>query len=146
MWRPSRAEETGGIRARLREQLAPLGREEIDRGTSLLGPHRDDLRFLVNGVDMTIYGSRGQQRTAALGAKLAEVEWLHAETGEMPILLLDDMISELDLARRNFLARATLNRASRSSSRRRHWRGIPPSFLQRATLLRVEQGQIEALT
>jgi DNA replication and repair protein RecF len=63
---------------------------------SLIGPHRDDLSFLVDGVDLNTFGSRGQQRLAALSLKLAELDVLSAQLGTRPILLLDDVLSELD--------------------------------------------------
>lgn len=125
-------------------QLAALRQAEMERGASLLGPHRDDMRFLANGVDMTIYGSRGQQRTAALSTKLAEVEWLRQETGEMPILLLDDMASELDPARRGYLI-DTLDRAQQVIITATDVTGYPAGFLARARLLEVREGRIAAL-
>ena len=82
---------------------------DILRGVTSVGPHRDDLALTVNGIDLRAYGSQGQQRTGALALKLAELEFLHEETGEYPILLLDDVMSELDAGRRRallaFLAR-----------------------------------------
>ena len=83
-----------------REQLREVRRKEIYQGVCTLGPHRDDLEFLVNGVNMLTYGSRGQQRTVALSTKLAELAYMRAGTGEEPILLLDDVFSELDSLRR----------------------------------------------
>lgn len=68
-----------------------------------LGPHRDDMEILINGVSCRNFGSQGQQRTAALSLKLAEVELIHGEIGEYPVLLLDDVLSELDLDRRRYL-------------------------------------------
>ena len=85
--------------ARLREGEA----RELAQGVTLAGPHRDEMRFLVDGVDMNIYGSRGQQRSTALALKLAELELMHGQTGEQPILLLDDVLSELDAKRRRYL-------------------------------------------
>jgi DNA replication and repair protein RecF len=70
-------------------------------GMSLVGPHRDDLTFLVDGIDMHVYGSRGQQRLAALSLKLAEMDLLTAHAGSRPILLLDDVLSELDLRKQS---------------------------------------------
>ncbi len=87
----------------LRAELAILRRREINAGVNLLGPHRDDLAFLSGQIDLAVYGSRGQQRSAALALKLAELEFLQAETGEQPILLLDDVLSELDEYRRGYL-------------------------------------------
>ena len=68
-----------------------------------VGPHRDDFCFMVNGVDIRKYGSQGQQRTAALSLKLAEIELLKKVTGDSPVLLLDDVLSELDSHRQNYL-------------------------------------------
>ena len=73
---------------------------------SLIGPHRDDLAFLVDGVDMRIYGSRGQQRTVALSLKFAEARYMCGVVGEEPILLLDDIMSELDEQRRSWVLHA----------------------------------------
>ncbi len=86
-----------------RTQLQAARKKELAQGVCLLGPHRDDLEFLVNGVNMLTYGSRGQQRTAALSAKLAELAYMRASTGEEPVLLLDDVFSELDEQRRTHL-------------------------------------------
>ena len=86
-----------------RDQLEKRQREEIDRGVTVVGPHRDDLRFLVGGVDMCTYGSRGQQRTIAISLKLAEIELVRSGTQEDPRLLLDDVMSELDEGRRGYL-------------------------------------------
>ncbi len=72
-------------------------------GITGIGPHRDDLIFHVNGANLKTFGSQGQQRTGVLSLKLAELEFLHAETGEYPILLLDDVMSELDITRRRAL-------------------------------------------
>ncbi|HLH62933.1 MAG TPA: DNA replication/repair protein RecF [Ktedonobacteraceae bacterium] len=91
-----------------REQLREARRKETYAGVCLLGPHRDDLEFLVNGVNMLTYGSRGQQRTVALSAKLAELAYMRDVTGEEPILLLDDVFSELDSLRREYLLRQIL--------------------------------------
>ncbi len=90
---------TGAFRA----ELATLRRREIHAGVNLLGPHRDDVAFLSQHMDLAVYGSRGQQRSAALATKLAELRFLHEETGEQPILLLDDVLSELDEERRGYL-------------------------------------------
>jgi DNA replication and repair protein RecF len=71
---------------------------------TLLGPHRDDLQFLINTrIDLGTFGSRGQQRTAVIALKLAEVAWMHDRTGQSPILLLDEVLAELDVRRRHFL-------------------------------------------
>jgi DNA replication and repair protein RecF len=85
------------------EGLKRIRQEEIARGMSLMGPHRDDLKFMVNDSDIGIYGSRGQQRTVALSLRLAETRLLQSKTGEEPVMLLDDVLSELDATRRHHL-------------------------------------------
>jgi DNA replication and repair protein RecF len=85
------------------EQLQATRRKELLQGVCLLGPHRDDLEFQVNGINMLTYGSRGQQRTVALATKLAELAYMRSTTGDEPVLLLDDVFSELDLHRRSYL-------------------------------------------
>ncbi|MTI49784.1 DNA replication/repair protein RecF [Sporosalibacterium faouarense] len=77
--------------------------KEIERGTTRFGPHRDDIKILVNNIDIRTFGSQGQQRTSALSLKLAEVELIKQAVGEYPVLLLDDVLSELDLNRRKYL-------------------------------------------
>ncbi|KAF0194415.1 MAG: DNA replication and repair protein RecF [Bacillota bacterium] len=82
------------------EQLSRLLTQEIKRGITLCGPHRDDLRFSINSLPATDYASQGQQRTAALALKLAELAYMRYIRGEYPVLLLDDVLSELDANRR----------------------------------------------
>ena len=77
--------------------------EEITRGTTLWGPHRDDLIFYLNGMDLKRYGSQGQQRTGILSLKMAELQAFFKCHGEYPLLLLDDVMSELDDSRRHYL-------------------------------------------
>lgn len=77
-------------------KLSQVKDQEFRRGVSLVGPHRDDINFYINEKEAQIYGSQGQQRTTALSIKLAELELIHDEIGEYPILLLDDVLSELD--------------------------------------------------
>jgi DNA replication and repair protein RecF len=91
------------IRQGFRQGLAALRSEEIARGSTSIGPHRDELRFLENGVDLGIYGSRGQVRTTMLALKLAEVNWMKEKTGHTPVLLLDEVLAELDTLRRSDL-------------------------------------------
>jgi DNA replication and repair protein RecF len=88
------------ISALLYEKLRSLQHVEIMRGTTLVGPHRDDIAFLLNDSDLKTYGSQGQQRTAVLACKLAELELIKGHMNEYPLLLLDDVMSELDEGRR----------------------------------------------
>ena len=85
------------------EMLHGLNREEIYRGVTSVGPHRDDIIVSVNGINLRSFGSQGQQRTAVLAMKLSELEFIRSETGEYPVLLLDDVMSELDAGRRQQL-------------------------------------------
>lgn len=84
-------------------QIEQQRRQEYRRGVSLVGPHRDDLAFTLDGVDVGTYGSRGQQRLVVLALKLAEIDLIRDESGEAPVLLLDDASSELDPAHRRFV-------------------------------------------
>ena len=88
------------IRDGFRARLHALRSEEIARGVTTIGPHRDELRFLANDIDLGNYGSRGQVRTTLLALKLAEVNWMKDRTGEWPVILLDEVMAELDLHRR----------------------------------------------
>lgn len=85
------------------EKLAAFREEDQRLCQTSVGPHRDDLKFLLNGRDMAHFGSQGQQRTAILALKLAECEYNKMETGEYPVLLLDDIGSELDDIRKDAL-------------------------------------------
>ncbi len=76
---------------------------ELSQQICLAGPHRDDIRFQVNGIDIRRYGSQGQQRTAALSLKLAELRLVEMIAGDKPVLMLDDVLSELDRSRQNAL-------------------------------------------
>ena len=76
---------------------------ELKRGTTLLGPHRDDIVFKLNGKNAHLYASQGQQRSIALSVKLAEIQLVHKLTNEYPVLLLDDVMSELDHGRQSAL-------------------------------------------
>jgi len=74
--------------------------QDRHRLTTSVGPHRDDLRFFSDAMDLKKFGSQGQQRTAVLSLKLSELEFIKSEVGEYPVLLLDDVLSELDESRR----------------------------------------------
>lgn len=115
---------------------------ELDAGTTLYGPHRDDFRFLVNGRDLRLYGSRGQQRSATLALKLAEVRVMTERTGSAPILLLDDVMSELDAARRTMLLTA-LDGVNQAVLTTTDWDDFPPALRARARRLHVRNGALE---
>jgi DNA replication and repair protein RecF len=127
-----------------REQLLEVRRKEILQGVCLLGPHRDDLDFMVNGVNMQTYGSRGQQRTVALSAKLAELAYMRANTGDEPILLLDDVFSELDHLRREYLLQEIL-RHEQVLLTTTDYSVFPEEILSRAHRYQVVGGEVTAL-
>jgi recF protein len=87
------------IQATYKEALEAVKTKERFRQVTLVGPHRDELLFLINQKNVQTFGSQGQQRTTALSVKLAEIDLMKEETGEYPVLLLDDVMSELDDAR-----------------------------------------------
>jgi DNA replication and repair protein RecF len=91
------------IKADFMVKLKQVEKQETMRGVTLLGPHRDELTFQVNGMDVQTFGSQGQQRTTALSLKLAEIEFIRQQVGEYPVLLLDDVMSELDPMRQEQL-------------------------------------------
>lgn len=82
---------------------------DMRQKTTTVGPHRDDLSFYVNGIDIRKYGSQGQQRTAALSLKLSEIELVKRTIHDTPVLLLDDVLSELDSNRQNYLLNSIRN-------------------------------------
>ena len=83
-----------------KEKLKERERIDILRGNTGIGPHRDDLQISLNGMSLKAFGSQGQQRTGALALKLSQLEYVYQEIGEYPLLLLDDVMSELDNQRR----------------------------------------------
>lgn len=87
----------------LEEILKEKRKEDIFTSTTSVGPHRDDLEFKINGISARNFGSQGQKRSVALSLKLAEAEVIRKNTGESPICLLDDVMSELDPSRQNFI-------------------------------------------
>ena len=130
------AEETKG------EPLASLDglrSREIQRGQTLVGPHRDDLAILVEGRTAGSFASRGQQRLVVLSLRLAELEWLGGAAGESPILLLDDIFSELDPGHREAViaripAKAQVFVTAADDAQ------VPGEFKRDAALLRVSDG------
>jgi DNA replication and repair protein RecF len=95
-----------GASDELLELLAGYREQDVKRGATSQGPHRDDFTLVVGGHDLRLYGSQGQHRTAALALKLGELGVMRESTGEQPLLILDDVLSELDGQRRAGLMRA----------------------------------------
>lgn len=101
--------EPNALEANIEEKVARYRQKDIMTQSSSIGPHRDDLKFLINGMDVKVYGSQGQQRTVVLSMKLAELRLMQENLGEAPILLLDDVLSELDDNRQRYLFSYTEN-------------------------------------
>lgn len=114
------------VRDALTRRLAETSEKEVWNGTTLIGPHRDDLVFELGGRPMASFASRGQQRTAILAFKLAELDLLTALDGRPPVLLLDDVFSELDPERRSHLVRRIA--------------GLPQAFVTTTTLDDLDPG------
>lgn len=124
-------------------QLKAEQAESINRGVTLSGPHRDELRLRINNRDTGLYGSRGQARTTVMALKLAELSWMRGHIGEWPILLLDEVIAELDSHRRAYLLER-LDGATQTLMTTTELEIFTRSFLERTAVLRVTDGQIEA--
>ncbi len=131
------------------QQLQVARPRELGAAMTLVGPHRDEVRFWIDRaaappMDAITYASRGQGRTIALALKLAEVALMRAETGEAPVLLLDDVMSELDAARRAALAQTMLD-APQAIITTTDCADFPPEFLARAHALNICDGRLRPL-
>lgn len=122
-----------------RETLLKQRDKELLRGITLMGPHRDDIRFLSENVDLGDFGSRGQQRSAVLAWQLAELHWLKQLTGDTPVLLLDEVLAELDRARRGYLL-DLLGRVEQTILATTDADLFPSSFRQNALTFEVNEG------
>jgi DNA replication and repair protein RecF len=137
------------IARRFARQMEMLHPRELGAALTLVGPHRDELRFIINRLpksdhppmDANTYASRGQGRTVALSLKLAEVALMRAETGEDPILLLDDVMSELDAPRRTALSQTVID-AAQAIITATDLEDFSPELLEKARTLRVHDGTI----
>jgi DNA replication and repair protein RecF len=116
--------------------------EDLRRGVTSVGPHRDDLRVLLDGHDARGYASQGQQRTAVVSLKLAEAELVARRTGEPPVLLLDDVLSELDLERRGALLRH-VGGGGQVVITSVDVGPFPPELIAGATIWSVEAGDVK---
>jgi DNA replication and repair protein RecF len=129
------------VAAAYQRKLAARRAREILSATTMYGPHRDDFRFLVNDRDLRLFGSRGQQRSAALALKLAEVRAMTDATGSTPLLLLDDVMSELDAQRRTLLVQV-LGDADQAVLTTTDWDDFSSEFRAAAQLLTVAGGVV----
>jgi DNA replication and repair protein RecF len=131
------------IESGFREALQKRRKRETLLGMTLAGPHRDSLSFSINGTDVTRFGSRGQQETVVLSLKLAEAKHMQAEVGDEPIILLDDVFSELDVQRRKHLL-ALVDLYQQVLITATDLACFERSFLAGTTRFRVSQGVIES--
>jgi DNA replication and repair protein RecF len=116
--------------------------DEIGRGQTLIGPHRDDLVLAMGSVAIGTYGSRGQQRSATLALKLGEAELMRARAGDAPVLLLDDLLSELDAERRSHLLEVLARPDQQTLVTATGMEDFDAAFLARAKKIRVEGARL----
>lgn len=114
---------------------------EADQATTLIGPHRDDLIFYLNEIPVQTYGSQGQQRSTVLSLKLAEIELMKLSTGEYPLLLLDDVLSELDDDRQTHLIKTIENKVQTFITTT-SLDGIKQQFINEPVVIPIEKGTI----
>ncbi len=134
--------ELNEIRDSFRARLRELRAEEVARGVTTIGPHRDELRFLSNDIDLGNYGSRGQVRTTLLALKLAEVNWMKDRTGEWPVILLDEVMAELDLQRRADLLKY-VGESEQVLFTTTDLNLFTPEFVEKAEVWKVSEGKVE---
>ncbi len=130
------------IKPQFLQRLNQRQRESIQRGITLSGPHRDELRLFINERDTGLYGSRGQARTAVMALKFAELEWMRDQIGEYPLFLLDEVVAELDSKRRAFLLER-LDGQAQTLVTTTELEIFSPAFLERARVFKVVNGQID---
>ncbi len=123
-------------------RLKTLRSEEIARGVTTIGPHRDDLRFIINKADVGDYGSRGQMRTTLLALKLAEVEWMKERTSEWPVILFDEVMAELDVNRRADLLKY-VNKEQQVLFTTTDTNSFAPEFVEQAEIWGVSGGVVQ---
>ena len=136
-----REEDRKALERAFRQELNSNLDSEIERGYTQAGPHRDDLALTLNDFDVRKFGSQGQQRTVALALKISELEFMKSEQGEYPVLLLDDVFSELDSLRRQAVVDLIGSRIQTfiTTTDRELVRDIAP---EEEYYFQVEQGQI----
>jgi len=134
--------ELNEIREGFRARLQDLRTEEIARGVTTIGPHRDELRFLANDIDLGNYGSRGQVRTTLLALKLAEVNWMKDRTGEWPVILMDEVMAELDSQRRADLLKY-VGESEQVLFTTTDLNLFAPEFVEKAEVWKVSGGKVE---
>ena len=133
--------DTEYLKDRLEKKYKSSLNKEIDNGMTLYGPHRDELKFLINEDDIKLYGSQGQQKVAIIALKLSEIDIFKEKTNTNPIILLDDVFSELDVKTRNKLINY-INNDIQVIITTNDTRGINKKFLSDAKIFKVTKGNI----
>ncbi len=134
-------EELSEVEAAFEKSLKAVRKDEMVRGVTLAGPQRDDIAFCVDGIDLRYYGSQGQQRTAVLSCKLAEIEFMKEVADEYPILLLDDVMSELDDSRRSHFLRTVTGRINTFITTT-NLRSFTDDVLSHASVYSISAGEV----
>jgi DNA replication and repair protein RecF len=140
-------QDASAVAERFAAALEAAKPADLARGASTVGPHRDDWAILVNGKNLGQFGSRGQVRTAVLALKLAEINWMKAATSDVPILMLDEVIAELDLHRRSALLAYVADQVQGKGMAQAILTSTDPGmfsadFMARTTSITVQDGRV----
>lgn len=140
-WLQAHQDDNNSIAERFAQTVAAAQQTDLQRGTTSVGPHRDDWELSVNGRDLGSFGSRGQQRSAILALKLAEINWMENKTGEKPILLLDEVVAEFDEKRRALLLRY-VQQSTQALLTATDPSMFPADFISQTSTMLVHNGQV----
>jgi DNA replication and repair protein RecF len=142
-WRAPPQSLRQALSAAFTSSLGAHAAEELRRGITMVGPHRDDFLISANEADLARYGSRGQQRLAVVAIKLAELDLLGDAAGEPPVLLLDDVLSELDAAHRSMIVATIADRSAQVCVTATDESDLASSELSHLPVLRTAGGAVE---
>ena len=134
-------DEPTEVQKAIKEQIKQRRRAELNLGSTVVGPHRDEVEFTINDISARSYGSQGQQRTLVLALKLAELQLIEQVIGEPPLLLLDDVLAELDYQRQNHLLDALGDRFQTLITTT-HLNSFDGELLKEAQIFQVENGNL----
>ncbi len=140
-WLQEHSSDKEAIQIQYTQAMKEAEHVDLARGSTSIGPHRDDWRFWINNRELSSFGSRGQQRSAILALKLAEIEWMSDITNEKPLLLLDEVVAELDEHRRAAILNA-IHQSSQAVLTATDPDMFTANFLNQADCLYVENGRI----
>jgi DNA replication and repair protein RecF len=135
--------DSEGVQQAFLDKIKQRRIPEHTHGTTLVGPHRDEVEFIINETPARSYGSQGQQRTLVLALKLAELQLIEEVVGEPPLLLLDDVLAELDLSRQNQLL-DTIQDRFQTLITTTHLGAFDSQWLNSSQILTVQAGQISS--